>query len=173
MTNLNTVLMVGALAMGVIYYVYEFWNSAAPYGEGPHRGRGSSSGDDDEEFEVTGQEVSTKESSQRVVKTPTTEEDCPICLERLISLNITRKTCLQALPDCGHWFHKKCLIRLLEYHPHCPVCRTNIDSSMITNAPVRIIQVEDEFQNISYSEPSTSGCRETRRKCFLNTSNDD
>lgn len=162
MSNLNTVLMVGALALGVLYYVYEYWIGEGPHGESPHGRGGRSRLSEDEEYEVVGGDSPSKES-RRVVRAPTTEEDCPICLERLIGTNITRKTCLQALPECGHWFHKKCLIRLLEYHPHCPVCRKNIDSSMIANAPVRVIQVENESLN-SDLEPSTS-----RRRCFLNS----
>lgn len=144
MSNLNTLLMVGAVALGVVYYIYEYWSSEGPHGEGPH-GRGGRSGlSEDEEYEVVGGDSSSKKP-QRTVRTPTTEEDCPICLERLLNMNITRKTCLQALPECGHWFHKKCLIRLLEYHPHCPVCRKDIDSSMIANEPVRVIQEQDRL----------------------------
>lgn len=170
MSNLNLTLTVGALALGVLFYIYEYWSGGEHvHEEGPHASRtGGHDSLSEDEYEVISE---TTNANIKVPKPPTTEEDCPICLERLISINTTRKTCLQALPECGHWFHKKCLIRLLEYHPHCPVCRKDIDSSMIARAPVRVIQVADnellgdsDHSSItSFSEPSTT--RRSVRKC--------
>jgi hypothetical protein len=45
-----------------------------------------------------------------------TTRECPICTE-----DISFET--SELTDCGHLFHKKCLLECFEKDPRCPVCR--------------------------------------------------
>ena len=43
---------------------------------------------------------------------------CCICLIETNEKNITL--------NCGHRLHKKCLIKMIDYHNKCPLCRLKI-----------------------------------------------
>jgi hypothetical protein len=43
-------------------------------------------------------------------------EDCPICMEKIIGVNISVTT-------CGHAFHCFCLLTAVESNEECPLCR--------------------------------------------------
>ncbi|MCL7033550.1 hypothetical protein MKW94_028189 [Papaver nudicaule] len=45
---------------------------------------------------------------------------CSICLADYKSTDVTR-----LLPDCGHFFHQKCVDPWLLQHPTCPICRAS------------------------------------------------
>ncbi|MCL7035640.1 hypothetical protein MKW94_005746 [Papaver nudicaule] len=45
---------------------------------------------------------------------------CSICLADYKSTDVTR-----ILPDCGHFFHQKCVDPWLLQHPTCPICRAS------------------------------------------------
>ena len=49
-------------------------------------------------------------------------ENCPICFEKLGSLNIT-------VTECGHLFHFKCILKNIKLNPNngfkCAICRRN------------------------------------------------
>ena len=47
-------------------------------------------------------------------------EDCSICLDSTIETEWTRT-------NCGHQFHKSCLLKWIETNRTCPNCRMNID----------------------------------------------
>ena len=53
-------------------------------------------------------------------------EECTICLENT-TLERTKIT------DCKHTFHTECLEKWLTTNNSCPLCRTNINPSFITN----------------------------------------
>jgi hypothetical protein len=50
-------------------------------------------------------------------KRPYAENDCPICLFQIRSSNQFKST-------CGHWYHQKCIIQLMETTDTCAICRT-------------------------------------------------
>ncbi|KAL3718112.1 hypothetical protein ACJRO7_003273 [Eucalyptus globulus] len=45
---------------------------------------------------------------------------CSICLSEYKETNV-----LRLLPDCGHYFHSKCVDPWLRVNPSCPNCRTS------------------------------------------------
>jgi hypothetical protein len=45
-------------------------------------------------------------------------EDCLICLEKYKEKELYRK-----LPNCKHYFHKKCIDKWLKSNAICPICR--------------------------------------------------
>jgi len=45
------------------------------------------------------------------------DENCPICLEKKINTHV-----YCPVLDCGHSFHLKCLVDLINKLPNCPVC---------------------------------------------------
>lgn len=51
------------------------------------------------------------------------KDDCSICLE---AINISEETPL----DCGHWFHKQCIIPTNIHE--CPLCRQTMNKEMAT-----------------------------------------
>lgn len=133
---------VASIAAGIIYYVYQTYSSRQP----PHDYGSGARSNDEEEYEF----VSRSDTPSTSQALPGRDENCCICLEGLYKKNSTRKYCLISLPRCGHWFHQKCALRLLEYHPMCPVCRVKIDHSMLRNTPVRIIdQTEGDVLDIT------------------------
>jgi hypothetical protein len=138
---MRTWLFVGSLAAGVLLFVYEWYNSREQHHqEGPH-GRGGSGASFSEEDFIQVNTTAPKELEERLgkdKKLPGKGEVCSICLEHLIKRDERKKYCIIALPRCGHWFHQKCALRLLEYHPQCPVCRVEIDSSALRETPVRV-----------------------------------
>lgn len=124
-------LLLGGLVAGVVYLVYEMYsNRQQQYEERNHH---QSSNYDDEEFvEINTTRPKVANAS---TKLPGENDDCCICLERLYDKSTSRRYCLVSLPGCGHWYHKKCALRLREYHPYCPVCRTPIDCSIFDSIP--------------------------------------
>ncbi|KAL3523689.1 hypothetical protein ACH5RR_016523 [Cinchona calisaya] len=45
---------------------------------------------------------------------------CSICLQEYKDTDM-----LRLLPECGHFFHLKCLDPWLKMHPTCPICRNS------------------------------------------------
>lgn len=138
---MRTWLFVGSLAAGVLLFVYQWYNDREQaHHEAPHgRGGGDRPTLSDEDF-IEINTTAPKELERRLGdrKLPGEGDMCSICLELLINRTERKKYCIIALPRCGHWFHQKCALRLLEYHPQCPVCRIDIDSSALRETPVRI-----------------------------------
>jgi hypothetical protein len=58
---------------------------------------------------------------QRKTRKPSEETECSICLENLNEGKTTIRL------DCGHMFHKKCLLPWLSKN-ECPLCRSKIQS---------------------------------------------
>lgn len=152
---MRALLLVGSLAAGVLFFVYEYYcRRENNHNEQPHGGIGRSLSDE-EYIVIGGSEASQSERRPRL-KAPGPDEMCAICLETLIRRDVERKYAIIALPHCGHWFHQKCAIRLLDYHPMCPVCRVEIDGRSLRNTPVRLTQELNEGtrgdQNASTSD---------------------
>ncbi|XP_047963922.1 RING-H2 finger protein ATL70-like [Salvia hispanica] len=53
-------------------------------------------------------------------KDSSTAACCSICLA-----DYKPSDMLRALPDCGHYFHLRCVNPWLRLHPTCPLCRTS------------------------------------------------
>ncbi|KAG6427575.1 hypothetical protein SASPL_111821 [Salvia splendens] len=53
-------------------------------------------------------------------KDSSTAACCSICLA-----NYKPTDMLRALPECGHFFHLRCVDPWLRLHPTCPLCRTS------------------------------------------------
>lgn len=148
------VLTVGAT---VVFAIYQYIKNREQthYYENSHRNGGDDNDDDDDFIEIN---PSTKPNTTTIRNLPSAEEVCTICQDPLILKTASKKYCLVSLPVCGHWFHQRCALRLLEYHPMCPVCRIDIDRSMITNT-VRFSQqaIDDcgdssNDNNLSYKD---------------------
>lgn len=125
----NAWLYVGTLALGVVYTIYLYIKNT----EQPQTYGHANRYEDDEEFVEIIPSERRNTTRPTISKLPGTDDMCTICQDHLIRKIPTRKYCLVSLPICGHWFHQKCALRLLEYHPKCPICRINIDRSMIIN----------------------------------------
>lgn len=126
---MRTLLMVGSIVAGVVFFLYEYYKER-PDLQNPHqrsrdepRSGGDAPHSEDEFIEIN--------STSLNVPTPGKKDDCPICLDPLYSATQVGKVCIVALPGCGHWFHRKCAYRLLDYHPMCPVCRIRIDPDLL------------------------------------------
>ena len=50
-------------------------------------------------------------------------ENCLVCLEKYKILEYKR-----VLPNCKHYFHKKCIDKWLKKNASCPICRNKIKS---------------------------------------------
>ena len=60
---------------------------------------------------------------------------CSICQENMTEENY------YAIPECGHIFHKKCIVNLIKFN--CPLCRYPIDVNKIfniNNKPTKLAQ---------------------------------
>lgn len=154
---MKTWLFVGSLAAGVLLFVYEWYCSREQaYEEGQHGPRGRLLSEEDfiEINETTPMELERRLGSR--AKLPGTEELCSICLDNLIRRDTGERYCIIALPQCGHWFHQRCALRLLEYHPQCPVCRIDIDSAALKGTPVRLIESISETGDNNSTETSSN-----------------
>lgn len=155
--------MVGSLAAGVLLFIYEFYqhrnnqHEEAPHGYGGGGGgAGPGPGPMIEEDILDLDSARPAEVRRRIGKNrtlPGQEEVCSICLDKLVRRDADCRYCIIALPECGHWFHQKCAIRLLEYHPMCPVCRTSIDGTRLRGTPVRVLQASDIVENENRTAP--------------------
>ena len=47
-------------------------------------------------------------------------QNCSICLD-----NLNYKQYKRILPNCNHYFHKKCIDKWLLKNSNCPICRIN------------------------------------------------
>lgn len=136
---MRALLLLGSLAVGALYLFYESYRAREQqYAENQHR---SDSGGRFYMSETDDIEVGPASAAQnRNVPVPDSTDICCICQDPLLQKDSTRRYCIISLPNCGHWFHQRCALRLLEYHPHCPVCRDPIDSSMLKRSPLRLDQ---------------------------------
>jgi len=154
--------LLGSLAAGVLLFVYE-WYSTRDQEEGSHHqgpgARNYSAEDlfDSEEITRPEEDTNARPPSHKL---PSIDEKCSICLELLFKIG-SRKYSVIPLPKCGHWFHHRCALRLLEYHPYCPVCREPVDSSMLRSTPVRFVDSRDGGSSTSGDQASLS-CRNNR-----------
>lgn len=162
---MRALFLFGSLAAGVLLLVYELYRRREEqYTENSHRGSNLS----DEEFiEI---ETSPKKLNSSAVsrKLPNPDDVCSVCLDELVKTREVGKTAIIVLP-CDHWFHQKCAIRLLEYHPQCPICRTPIDAAELRRTPVKIQRQIDSIDPPSRSAsntdmPSTSSSDGTKRQ---------
>lgn len=137
---MRTWLLVGSLAAGVLLFVYEWYNNRErEQYESSYDNSGPRFSDEDY-IEIN--ETTPKEVEQRLgnkAKLPGPDDTCSICLDPFMLKDAERKYCIIALPQCGHWFHQRCAMRLLEYHPHCPICRVPIDHSSLRGRPVTVL----------------------------------
>lgn len=140
---MRTWLLVGSLAAGILVFVYEWYYNREQMYEGAHHD-GSCPPDDpvNEDFIEINTSIPRQATGRlgHQFKLPGNEEVCSICLEHLVKRNVSRRYCIIALPQCGHWFHQRCALRLLEYHPQCPVCRIDIDSAALRSTTVRVME---------------------------------
>ena len=49
------------------------------------------------------------------------KENCFICMENYVSNEFKR-----VLPNCNHYFHKRCIDKWLKTNATCPICRDNL-----------------------------------------------
>lgn len=148
---MRALLFIGSLAVGVLYLIYENYRSREEqYAENQHRSsfRGRSLMSEEENIDVGSNQNAT-------YQLPEPTDICCICQDALMLRNTTRRYCIIALPRCKHWFHQRCALRLLEYHPYCPVCRDPIDSSMLRARPMRLVQ--DGVSTTTPDDSMTSG----------------
>lgn len=152
---MRALLLFGSLAVGALFFIYEFYKERnGDHEEMPHGYGGAPLSEEDI---IDLDSVETSEVRRRIGHNrtlPGRDEVCSICLDMLIRRDADRRYCIISLPECGHWFHQKCAIRLLEYHPMCPVCRKNIDGAKLKGTPVRVLQASDI--NINDTTTTTS-----------------
>lgn len=123
---MRTLILIGGLAAGILYFIYEKWRSEDQHPERPY-GRGKSPYEGDYIL-ING--------TNSNLKSPSKDDVCGICLDYLILRGDVQKAyVIISLPKCHHWFHQKCAIRLMEYHPLCPVCREPIDKEALRRIP--------------------------------------
>lgn len=161
---MRTWLLVGSLAAGVLLFIYEWYNNRDddhPEGGHGHSGppRTYPAGDF---LEIN--ETIPNQLKNRVSKIPGKDDKCSVCLDPLMMENEARKYCIIALPKCGHWFHQKCAMRLLEYHPQCPECRTPIEVADLKRQPVRIVGKEGYVSSYPSDAPGSSGTNASHHK---------
>ncbi|KAF7852119.1 hypothetical protein BT93_L0515 [Corymbia citriodora subsp. variegata] len=63
-------------------------------------------------------------SSAKVRREKSSESCCSICLADYGDSDM-----LRLLPECGHYFHLKCVDPWLKLHSSCPICRKSLISS--------------------------------------------
>lgn len=154
---MRTWLLFGSLATGVLLFIYEWYCIRERYenAHGQESDRRPFSADDFIEInETTPKDIDRRLGKDR--KLPGPEELCSICLDPIFRKNETKKYSIIALPQCGHWLHQRCAIRLLEYHPHCPVCRVSIDSSCLRGTQVVVLSSLDETAQIGENSNDTN-----------------
>lgn len=162
---MRTLLLFGSLAAGVLLLVYELYRRREEqYTENSHRGSNLS----DEEFIEIETSPKKLHSASITRKLPNPDDICSVCLDELVKTREIGKTAIIVLP-CDHWFHQKCALRLLEYHPQCPICRTPIDAAELRRTPVKIQRQIDTNDSpsrcVNKSDmPSTSRSEKTSRK---------
>lgn len=136
MSQMKVLLLVGGMVLGGIFFFVDYYRRREEEQQYGFGGEGGRPNDDEDYIEIN--EVVPKEvAASRQQAMPNRGEICTICLDPLVQ-EAARRYAIIRLPQCGHWFHQRCAIRLLEYHPNCPVCRIGIDSSSLRREPVRI-----------------------------------
>lgn len=167
MFNLGSATTIVGLAAGLIIFLYNNWDptwfSQEPYSyQDTHCNPYSSSSDSDEDSQNRTRRTETTDT----IKLPGPDDECSICCSHLMRRSPYRSYCIVCLPSCEHWFHQSCAIRLLEYNPSCPNCRSPIDRERLRTMPVRLINANDQSgdgpssnsmqENSHYPNPSTS-----------------
>lgn len=150
---MRTLLLVGSLAAVVLTYVYQWYNSREREYTSGHGSDGPRTYPADDFIRINETTSREKQAHLPGRTLPGLDEQCSICLDPLMRAE-SRKYCIISL-QCGHWFHQRCAIRLLEYHPQCPVCRVDIDSSMLRRTPVIVPESREGISDDS-SDASTS-----------------
>lgn len=69
---------------------------------------------------------------------------CAICLSEYQS-----KETIRTIPDCGHFFHAKCIDEWLKLNATCPVCRTSPEDSSCTSTPSQSMSVPTSPQSVA------------------------
>ena len=70
--------------------------------------------------------------------TPTTKEECPICIKELNEVSAVAKM------TCGHPFCHNCIQEWIDCgHRTCPICRANIDLSGCPNKTIIVLNESD------------------------------
>lgn len=160
MLNLSTYATFFGVAAGVVIFIYNYVNNSntnRPHSYGPEYRRpggsryhdSSDDSDDDDSHPET--ELNLKHTaSKEIVRRPGPEDECTICCDHILKRNTTKPYCIICLPNCNHWFHQSCAMRLLEYHPACPNCRLPINRENLRLTPVTLID--------NANRPGTSHC---------------
>lgn len=150
--NGNFWLFLGGLAVGVIIYAADYYNrrqeeQGYEYSSSSNGGNYRSNLSEQDELVINtgnldGQKRKRKYKGRNI---PGPDEDCAICQDHLLRRDV-QADCILSLPKCGHWFHKRCALRLLDYHPSCPICRVPIDSSKLRH---QLQQATEEMDSLS------------------------
>lgn len=160
---MRALLLIGSLAAGVLFLVYRLNRMREEqYRENPH-GEGSNLSDEDFiEIETSPKKLNDTRLNRKL---PNPDDVCSVCLDELAKVGRSGKSAIIVLP-CDHWFHQRCALRLMEYHPNCPICRTPIDSAALKRTPVRIQNQEVNTTNecITNQSPSSSSTERNNRR---------
>lgn len=160
--NSNLFLILGGLAAGILIYAAEYYFNRNS-DEEPHRyGRSPrNDGDEDDDEDQTSGHTSkcNLKPVKRGSRRPGPDEVCPICQDRLIRREVQVDFVI-SLPNCGHWYHRRCALRLLDYHPSCPMCRAPIDGSKL-NSDLNRASAEIESLNFSLDDSANYRSNDT------------
>ncbi|XVF82714.1 hypothetical protein PTKIN_Ptkin16aG0071200 [Pterospermum kingtungense] len=79
--------------------------------------------------------------SQAKLHKPDSLSSCSICLGDYKDTDM-----LRMLPDCGHFFHQRCVDSWLRLHPTCPICRhspvpTPLSTPLAEVTPLAMLRV--------------------------------
>lgn len=161
---MRALLLIGTLATGVIYLVYRFSRIREDhYRETPFGDSSSLNEEDFIEIETAPKKLNNTRPNCRL---PNPDDVCSVCLDELAKVGRDGKSAIIVLP-CEHWFHQRCALRLMEYHPNCPICRTPIDGAALRKTPVRIQSQDFNASNlhpINDQIPSGSNSHTTTRE---------
>ncbi|CAH8367172.1 unnamed protein product [Eruca vesicaria subsp. sativa] len=81
----------------------------------------------------------TKDLSQGplLITTTKVEGTCAVCLEDMLEEESEQALCQP--PDCSHVFHEDCLIKWLNRHDSCPLCRQSTNP-LTNNNPSKALE---------------------------------
>jgi hypothetical protein len=78
------------------------------------------------------------------------DNDCPICLEKLLNCMTTK---------CQHQFHTLCLEKWLEKNSSCPICRHIINPTNLSYSSPDFVTIYVNHYNILSIEDGMYGLR--------------
>jgi len=81
-----------------------------------------------------------------------TREKCIVCFE---DMNLS-----SVILDCGHVFHRRCILKWARISPTCPICRESLQSCLL-----EIIVVEDARRRLHRRLESNARSMNADRSC--------